>query len=266
MTTIINTLKSLSLSDEQQIKAYWHSDLIQKIYFSPKKVNTEEATEKLTEKGYLQALRKTASFLKRYDVDELCADMLALFERDTGYAIESETVYIILGCATTTIYSVTLESGVVSVLCAEAIHGDMQLLKMLLAHEYTHFVRKQQLKKDIFEFCIGERLVTEGIAESYSKEQVPGLSEELYCIVSEPTVQWVRMHMAWLEGYIKGHLSDNVLMEPLFSMLADIDFPLRTGYVYGFFAVQRYLKAKGMKVKEILTEDWQEILTQNHPA
>lgn len=67
--------------------------------------------------------------------------------------------------------------------------------------------------------------------------------------------------MGELERYIGGHLADRALMEPLFYMLADIAFPVRTGYVYGFYAVQEYLHAKGVKAKDMLTEDWQKILT-----
>lgn len=260
MTKIINTLEDLPLADKNAVKTYWKSDLLQKLYFLPKKVNEPECERKLQNEAYLQLLRETAAFLERHAASDICENMLAQFERDTGVTLEDETVYIILGCDTTTIYSVTLRSETVSVLCVEAIHGDVRRLRMLLAHEYTHFARRQCLKEDIFESCIGERLVTEGIAESYSKEQVPDLPDELYCIVSKETVEWTRANMAKLEEYIKERLSDNTLMESLFYMFADIDFPIRTGYVYGFFAVQKYLKANGAVVRDILVEDWHEIL------
>ena len=46
---------------------------------------------------------------------------------------------------------------------------------MLLAHEYTHWIREKEIKHDIFEQCIGERFVTEGIACNFSEEVVPNM-------------------------------------------------------------------------------------------
>ena len=82
-------------------------------------------------------------------------------------------LYIIVGCETTTIYSISLDGHDVSILCLEEINGNIDNLKMLLAHEYTHYVRKSILQKDIFESCIGERLVTEGIAETMHAKLSP---------------------------------------------------------------------------------------------
>ena len=43
----------------------------------------------------------------------------------------------------------------------ESTNGDLDNLDMLLAHEFTHFVRRQIFKRDIFENSIGERFVVE---------------------------------------------------------------------------------------------------------
>ena len=63
---------------------------------------------------------------------------------------------------------------------------------MLLAHEFTHFVRKQIFKRDIFENSIGERFIVEGIGCNYSREIVPNREEYEYCIVNKDTVEWVK--------------------------------------------------------------------------
>ena len=49
-------------------------------------------------------------------------------------------------------------------------------------------------------------------------------------------------------------------MRDLFYMYADISFPVRSGYVYGYFVVKKYLEENGLHVKDILGIDWKEIL------
>ena len=49
-------------------------------------------------------------------------------------------------------------------------------------------------------------------------------------------------------------------MEPLFYMFARIDFPVRTGYVYGYLAVRRYLRDQGLQTRDILGIDWRRVL------
>ena len=89
---------------------------------------------------------------------------------------------------------------------------------MLLAHEYTHFIRKQKLCKDIFESSIGERFVTEGIASNYSREIVPYRKESEYCIVDEETVEWVKNNMDIIEKHMLGKKDTNELMSDYFYM------------------------------------------------
>lgn len=172
-------------------------------------------------------------------------------------------LYLILGCATTTIYTVTFDGEDASVLCVESLGGDLGTLALYLAHEYTHFVRKALRAGDIFESCVGERLVTEGIAESYSRDRVPGRRDADYCIVSEETVSWVDAHKGELEAFVRGGLESTDLMEPLFYMFAQTDFPVRTGYVLGYRAVRGYLGERGLETKDILGIDWHCILSDN---
>lgn len=100
----------------------------------------------------------------------------------------------------------------------------------------------QLLGTDIFESCIGERLVTEGIAKNYSREVVPRRSVAEYCIVDEPTTQWVRDNEVVLSGLVCGELEGTRLMETLFYMYARTEYPPRCGYVYGYLIVRRYLE------------------------
>jgi len=74
---------------------------------------------------------------------------------------------------TTTIYSTKYKNEDVTVILLESSLGLEENIKMLLAHEYTHWIREKEIKGDIFESCVGERLITEGIACSFSEEIVP---------------------------------------------------------------------------------------------
>lgn len=169
-------------------------------------------------------------------------------------------LFLVVGCATTTIYTVTIDGEDASVLCVESLGGDFGTLTPYLAHEFTHFVRKALLAKDIFESSVGERLVTEGIAESYSRDMVPARQDADYCIVVNETVDWVDAHREELESYVRGGLESTDLMEPLFYMFARIDFPVRTGYVLGYRAVRGYLDEQGLETKDILGIDWHRVL------
>lgn len=186
-----------------------------------------------------------------------CSSLMDGFARDTGHSLAHGTLYLVLGCATTTIYTVTVDG---SVLCVESLDGSEQTLALYLAHEFTHYVRKDLLNKDIFESCVGERLVTEGIAESYSADVVHGQSTATYCIVDEATVLWVEAHYDELETLVRTSLETTELMETPFYMFARIDFPVRTGYVFGYLAVRRYLQEQGLRTKDILDIDWRRVL------
>lgn len=144
------------------------------------------------------------------------------------------------------------------------VSAGMRDAALYLAHEFTHYVRKDLLNKDIFESCVGERLVTEGIAESYSADVVGGQATATYCIVDEATVSWVEAHYAELEALVRTSLETTELMETLFYMFARIDFPVRTGYVFGYLAVRRYLQEQGLRTKDILGIDWRRVLRAQH--
>ncbi len=55
-------------------------------------------------------------------------------------------------------------------------------------------------------------------------------------------------------------LETTELMETLFYMFARISFPVRTGYVFGYLAVRRYLQDNGLQTKDVLGIDWRLVL------
>lgn len=257
---IINTLENMELSTSNLVESYWELDILNDIYFIPKKVDKRKRYELIRDEEFLRLLETTVSFLKKCDVVKVIEELFHELEDDTKYQLKGEKLYLILGYHTTTIYSTVVNSEEISVLCLESLEGNMDKLKMLLAHEFTHYIRKRLLESDIFETSIGERIITEGIASNYSREMVPSKTDSFYCIVSEDTVSWVATHTDFIRNYIKDNLCDNILMRDLFYMYADISFPVRCGYVYGYFVVKNYLEENGLQVKDILGIDWKEIL------
>ena len=134
---------------------------------------------------------------------------------------------------------------------------------MLLAHEFTHFVRRQIFKRDIFENSIGERFVVEGVGCNYSREIVPNKEDYEYCIVNEDTVNWVKSNIDKVESHMIGKVDTNELMSDYFYMFANTKktgLPARTGYVYGYLKVKEYLEKNNLKIKDIIDKDWKDIL------
>ncbi len=89
---------------------------------------------------------------------------------------------------------------------------------------------------------------------------VPNQTTATYCIVSDSTVSWVEAHYDELKELVCTGLKTTELMETLFYMFARIDFPVRTGYVFGYLAVRRYLQDKGLQTKDVLGIDWRLVL------
>lgn len=261
---VIDTTLGIDLRDPRSIESYWNDDLIEALYFGPKKVSAGVRDAAQASPTFAQSLARLQALAASCPLASHCSSLMDGFARDTGHALAHETLYLVLGCATTTIYTVTVDGTDVSVLCVESLDGSEQTLALYLAHEFTHYVRKDLLNKDIFESCVGERLVTEGIAESYSADVVGGQATATYCIVDEATVSWVEAHYAELEALVRTSLETTELMETLFYMFARIDFPVRTGYVFGYLAVRRYLQEQGLRTKDILGIDWRRVLRAQH--
>ena len=189
-------------------------------------------------------------------------DKLKCFENNVSNTITGGKIFLIVGLDTTTIYSIKLGNKDVTVMLLESTEGQEDKLDILLAHEFTHFIRKQELKKNIFEDSIGERFITEGIGCNYSREIVPGKSDAEYCLVDDEKVKWVKNNIDKLQEHMIGEIDDSKLMSDFFSMNVDpnlIGMPIRTGYIYGYLKVKEYMENYHLKVKDILNIDWKKI-------
>ena len=262
---IYDTCKDLLKTNNliNDLKDYLLNDLINSLYFQPKKVNKDLIEEKINDSDYMNKLVKTINTYKDIDIEKIICEKINQFESDNSYKIDNYKIFVIIGLDTTTIYSTKYNGEDVTVLLLESTDGDIDNLNMLLAHEFTHFVRRQEFKRDIFEKSIGERFVVEGIGCNYSKEVVPNKEDYIYCIVNKDTVEWVKNNINKVEEHMKNKIESNELMYDYFYMFADTNktgLPPRTGYVYGYLKVKKYLENNNLKIKDIITKDWKEIL------
>ena len=256
--TCINILSIDNLSN------YLNSELLNELYFIPKKVDKKLIDEKLNNPEYIGKVNRTINLYKNLGLEKLISDKIANFELDTCQRIKSYKMYLIIGLDTTTIYSFEYNGEDVSVLLLESIDGNMEKLDILLAHEFTHWVRKQSFQKDIFEKSLGERFIVEGIGCNYSREIVPNKKDCEYCFVNDNVVTWVKNNIDKVEEKMMGHLETNELMSDFFYMFADTritKMPARVGYVYGYLKVKDYLEKNNLRIRDIINKDWKEILT-----
>ena len=257
----INIICKNLVSGKENIEEYFqnNNNILEQIYFIPKKVDKTKFNVK--DDSFLSHINKTIDYYKTIDIETVIRKYINLFEEELNFKIENEKIYVIIGYNTTTIYSCMYNNQKVTVLLLESTK-DLDYLKMLLAHEITHWIRAKKIDHDIFETCIGERFVTEGIACNYSKKIVPNKKEEYYCIVPTDTVNWCKTNIAFLEKETKNNLNTNYKMSDFFYMFANIEYPTRTGYVYGYLKVLEYLHKNKLEVKDIINIEWKKIFEQ----
>jgi len=258
---IYNTCKKIKRIED--LYNYLSSDLINELYFKPKKIDKDIINNKLNDSKYIEKFNNTINTYKNLDMVDIITKKINEFELDTSIKLDNYKIYLIIGLDTTTIYSFNYNNEDITVLLLESTNGDIDNLNMLLAHEFTHFVRKQIFKRDIFENSIGERFIVEGIGCNYSREIVPNKEDYKYTIVNEETVNWVKNNIDKIEKHYIGKIDTNELMSDYFYMYADTKkngLPARTGYVYGYLKVKEYLEKNNLKIRDIIDKNWEDIL------
>ena len=251
---------------KEKLSNYFQDEIIKQLYLIPKKVKQDTLINKLNDKLYIQKVLRTILHYKDKNIEKLLMQKINYFINDTGKSINDCDIYVIIGLDTTTIYSVKYKNKDVTVLLLEATDAKEENLDLLLAHEFTHFVRKNLFNRDIFENCIGERFIVEGIGCNYSREMVPKKEEFQYCIVNQETFEWVKNNIKKVELYMHGKLDSNELMSDYFYMFADTyktGMPVRIGYVYGYLKVKDYLNKHHLRIKDIIGLNWEDILFDN---
>ncbi|MCI8965116.1 MAG: DUF2268 domain-containing protein [Clostridia bacterium] len=262
-------LKYIDTNDiEISIKNYINNnyEILNDIYFTPKKIDKDKIEDVIKDKEYKNLLLNMISNLKNIDLEKTFANIIDKLGNILNYKNVSKKIYVIIGLNTTTIYSTKYKNEDVTVILLESSLGLEENIKMLLAHEYTHWIREKEIKHDIFESCIGERFITEGIACNFSEEIVPNNKKSYYCIVPDEAVKWVENNMQLLDKMVQNELYKKDMMYDFFYMFAKTklpDMPARTGYVYGYLKVKKYIEKYSLKVKDIVNIDWKIILKEN---
>ena len=242
---------------------YNNYNTLKDIYFEPKKIEKDKIEEIIKSRDYQKVLLDTITNLNNINLNEFFANTLNELGNILNYKDINKKVYVIIGLNTTTIYSTKYKNEEVTVILLESTFGLEENIKMLLAHEYTHWIREKEIKHDIFEQCIGERFVTEGIACNFSEEVVPNKPKSYYTIVPNTTVEWVENNIETIDKFVEPELDKNNMMYDFFYMFAKTkipNMPVRTGYVYGYIKVKEYMRKNNLKIKDIIKSDWREVL------
>lgn len=238
-------------------------DILKDIYFEPKKMEQEKIEEIIDSVEYQKVLLDTITHLHNINLDIVFENTVNELGNILDYRNIDKKIYIIIGMNTTTIYSTKYQNEDVTVILLESTLGIEENIKMLLAHEYTHWIREKEIKHDIFEKCIGERFITEGIACNFSEEVVPNKQKSYYTIVPNTTVEWVENNLEVIDKVVEPELNKNNMMYDFFYMFAKTkipNMPVRTGYVYGYIKVKEYMRKNNFKIKDIVKSDWREVL------
>lgn len=242
---------------------YNNYNTLKDIYFEPKKIEKDKIEEIIKSRDYQKVLLDTITNLKNINLNEVFANTLNELGNILNYKDINKKVYVIIGLNTTTIYSTKYKNEDITVILLESTLGLEENIKMLLAHEYTHWIREKEIKHDIFEQCIGERFITEGIACNFSEEVVPNKPKSYYTIVPNTTVEWVENNIETIDKFVEPELDKNNMMYDFFYMFAKTkipNMPVRTGYVYGYIKVKEYMRKNNLKIKDIIKSDWRVVL------
>lgn len=242
---------------------YNNYDTLKDIYFEPKKIEKDKIEEIIKSRDYQKVLLDTITNLNNINLNEVFANIINELGNILNYKNIDKKVYVIIGLNTTTIYSTKYKNEDITVILLESTLGLEENIKMLLAHEYTHWIREKEIKHDIFEQCIGERFVTEGIACNFSEEVVPNKPKSYYTIVPNTTVEWVENNIETIDKFVEPELDKNNMMYDFFYMFAKTkipNMPVRTGYVYGYIKVKEYMRKNNLKIKDIIKSDWRVVL------
>lgn len=258
-----NASKNIDMS----IKKYFdvNYNILDEIYFRPKNITKDKFKTIINDEEYRKILLDMILNLNDIDLKDVFESIVNELGDILNYKNINKKVYVIIGLNTTTIYSVKYKNEDVTVILLESTLGIEENIKMLLAHEYTHWVREKEIKHNIFELCIGERIITEGIACNFSEEVVPSKSKSYYSIVPDKTVYWVENNIDVIDNLIKNELDKKDMMYDFFYMYAKTkipNMPVRTGYVYGYLKVKEYMKKNNLQVKDIIRIDWRKIINE----
>ena len=130
------------------IKNYIHNNynILKDIYFEPKKIEQEKIEEIINSVEYQKVLLDTITHLNSINLDIVFENTVNELGNILDYRNIDKKIYVIIGMNTTTIYSTKYQNEDVTVILLESTLGIEENIKMLLAHEYTHWIREKEIK------------------------------------------------------------------------------------------------------------------------
>lgn len=240
-------------------------ELLNEIHFRPKGFITEESIYKRINalgRDYFYKLRKKIDVAEEYErkIKSNAQSILCNYQNSD---IELD-LYVIIGMDCTNIYCTEYQGKTVTVLCLESVDGSLEKLNLLLSHESHHWVRDKFYKRRLFGHCVGQRVVTEGLAINCSEYLFPGYQIYEYSYVPEATANWVIKNWDRIDSYISEKRNMNDFQSGLFTRSTtsglSTDEPPRIGYVYGYLKVKEYMRKNNRDPIELVDLDWQKVL------
>ncbi|UFJ39360.1 DUF2268 domain-containing protein [Brevibacillus humidisoli] len=252
---------------EQYRQHYWRPNqhLLQPLHYAVRGYPTEElVASRIASLGRSRFDRLVDSVGQPAMFEQMVVSAAGDLLQRLSFTPDGQDVYVIVGLDCTNIYSVPYEGRMVTVICLEAVDGQVAELQLLLAHEFHHWLRQSPSRENLFEQSVGQRLVTEGLAACFTKETFPGRTLAEYCFVPEETVNWTIAHIDKLNHLLVPHLYRTELIQALFSRapsgLPIEGMPLRTGYAYAMLLIQEQLNRRNLTAQQAALLPWEQLL------
>ncbi|TCL75085.1 uncharacterized protein YjaZ [Hydrogenispora ethanolica] len=241
-------------------------ELLEAIHFQPKGFPTVASILKRVGglgQGHFAPLRSNIGTFEAYETEIVRITQAILDRFGAGAVIPEVELYVLVGLDCTNIYATPYGGRDVTVLCLESVQGDLQWLRLLLAHECHHWLRDRYFPGRLFGDCIGQRAVTEGLAIACSEWLFPGYPAHEYCYLPESTLQWVAAHWESVDRVFRAQARENDNRSGFFtrnatSGLLPGECP-RIGYAYGYLKVKQYLAAHNLTPAAAVDLDWEKV-------
>jgi len=261
----------LSSTAEQWIDCYVanyfkpNAALLNSIHLRPKGFASEDSAISHMSKigrNRFQILRDSIDDFETFEksIVAATASIAMRFERTP----RDRDVYVIVGLDCTNIYSTEYKEKAVTVLCLEAVNGNLNAIKILLAHECHHWIRSTYFRENLFGNCVGQRSITEGLAINCSEYLNPGYQPYEYCFVPEKTVKWVINNWSIIEQVMSDYAFHNDIISNFFTRNITsgllVGEPPRIGYVYGYIKTKHYLNQIRTDPIASVGLDWQAVI------
>ena len=133
---------------------------------------------------------------------------------------------------------------------------DFELLKILFAHEYAHFLLNQRREEIPAEKQFHWLIISEGVAAYLSMQAFPNRKLSDHLLFTNDKLNWCQKNESYIrEKYFSSKLTSQELIELYAQGDPNLDVPPRVGRYLGFRALQKYVnnRAEG-GIEELLSD------------